>query len=243
MRLSCEYETEEIPLSYQMLFVSLIKEALKESDEEFQDKLYNYDKNRRNKQSKDFTFGVYLKEFEKKEDIFKIDDRVILNFSTPNYKLAVKFYNGLLKLGEFEYKNFLLEKLRINLEKEKEIKDKKIRFKTLSPVCIKNENNHFLDLDDKNYEKELNYIANIVLENYRGYGLKEELKFKPLDMDKVVVKQKIKEFTENTGREYYYVNSYQGSFELKGAREDLQDIYMLGLGFKRNQGFGMLEVI
>ncbi|MCW6061850.1 CRISPR-associated endoribonuclease Cas6 [Clostridium sporogenes] len=32
-------------------------------------------------------------------------------------------------------------------------------------------------------------------------------------------------------------------FKLEGNVKDLKDIYMLGLGFKRNQGFGMIEVI
>ncbi|MBM7623759.1 CRISPR-associated endoribonuclease Cas6 [Sporohalobacter salinus] len=243
MRLKCEYETDSIPVGYHMMFVSLIKEAFRQADKEFKNKLYNYDDTRENKQAKDFTFGVYMKDFEKQEDIFEINDKVVLNLSTPDYELGIKFYNGLLKLEEFKYKDFFLNKLRINLTKEKEVDSERVKFTTLSPLCIKNKENYFLDIEDDSYEKELNYIADVVLENYRGYGLQDKLEFEPVDMSKVVVKQKIKEFTENTGRPYYYVNSYQGSFELKGVVEDLKDIYMLGIGFKRNQGFGMVEVI
>ena len=243
MRLSCEYETEEIPVGYHMMFVSLVKETLKRSDQELQDKLYNYDNNRSNKQSKDFNFAVHMQGFEKEEEVFKINDKVIFNFTTPDYELGIKFYNGLLNLKEFEYDSFSLKKSRINLTKEKEINSEEVKFKTLAPLCIKDENNQFLDLDDENYVKELNYIADIILKNYRGHGLKRKLDFEALNMEKVVVKQKIKEFTENTGRDYYFVNSFKGNFKLIGNSQDLQDLYMLGLGFKRNQGFGMLEVI
>ncbi|MGM0471399.1 MAG: CRISPR-associated endoribonuclease Cas6 [Bacillota bacterium] len=240
MRLSCKYETDEIPVGYHMMWVSLLKEALQQSDQEFKDKLYHYDQQRNNKQSKDFTFALYLQDFEKEDDIFRINDQVIFNLSTPDYELGIKLYNGLLKLEEFTYRDFTISKSRIDLSQEKEINSQEVKFKTLSPICVKNEDNYFLDIADESYEEELNYITNLVLKNYRGYGLQEEIKFEPLDMNKVVVKQKIEEFTQNTGRPYYCVNSYQGAFKLSGACEDLRDIYQLGLGFKRSQGFGML---
>lgn len=242
MRLSCEYNTEEIPVS-QMFMVSIVKEALKRTDKEFYEELYTYDGDRSNKRSKNYCSALFLKDFERKKDVIKINDRVIFNFSTPDYEFGVNLYNGLLDVNEFQYKDYEFNKIRINLLQEKEIKDSRVRFKTLSPICIKDKNNRFLDLDDKNYDRELNYIVNEVLKNYRGTGLQKELKFNPVNMQKVVVKQKIEKFTQNTGRPYYYVNSFKGSFELEGAVEDLGDIYQLGIGFNRSQGFGMLEVI
>lgn len=242
MRLSCEYRTEEVPVG-QMFMVSIVKEALKSTDREFFEELYTYDGDRSNKRSKNYCSSLFLKDFERKEDVIKINDRVIFNFSTPDYEFGVNLYNGLLMVDEFNYKNYVLNKIRINLLKEKEIEDNRVRFKTLSPICIKDKNNRFLNLDDKNYLIELNYIVNEVLKNYRGTGLQKELKFNPVNMQKVVVKQKIEKFTKNTGRPYYYINSFKGSFELEGAVEDLRDIYQLGIGFKKSQGFGMLEVI
>lgn len=243
MRLRCEYRTEEIPQGYHMMFVSLIKEALNQVDKEYCENLYTYDGNKANKRSKDFTFAVFMNDFELEEEMFLINDRVVLNLSTPDYEFGIKLYNGLLKLKDFKYKDFSLNQLRIDMLKEAEVGNSPVKFTTLSPICIKDEENTFLDIDDKNYEKELNYIVDKVLENYRGYGLQQKLSFTPMgSFEKVVVKQKIAEFTEKTGRPYYYVNSYQGEFKLEGNKEDLQDIYQLGVGFKRNQGFGMVEV-
>lgn len=244
MRFNCEFKTEKIPVSYQMLWVSLIKEALKNVDNDYYKYIYIYDDNKLNKKSKDFCFGVYLKDFVKKEDVFEIKDKVILNFTTPDYNFGIKFYNGLLELNEFQYKDFLLKKGKINLLQEKKINQDMIYFKTLSPICIKSRSGHFLNVEDKQYISELNYVVDLNLKNYRGKGLRRELEFNYSSdkFKKVVVKQSIKKFTVDTGKKYFYVNSHQGIFSLRGAAEDLRDIYQLGVGFKRNQGFGMVDV-
>ncbi|QEK11017.1 CRISPR-associated endoribonuclease Cas6 [Crassaminicella thermophila] len=243
MRLKCEYKTKEIPVGYNMLLVSLIKEALKKSDENYFNKLYKYDENIANKRSKNFTFAAYIKNYERAEEIFKVNDRVILNISSPDLEFMINLYNGLLKLSKFQYKTFELYKLKIDLIKEKKLATNEVIFKTLSPICIKNKNNYFMKIEDDKYIDELNYIANLVLKNYRGEGLRENLMFMPLDMKKVVVKEEIRGFKSKTNRKYLYVNSYSGTFKMKGNVKDLEDLYALGVGFKRNQGFGMIEVI
>lgn len=243
MKLSCEYKTEKIPIYYQMLFVSLIKEALKKSYKKYFESLYIYEETKKNKRTKDFCFSVYMKNFSKEEDIFIIKDKVIFNISSPNYEFMIKLYNGLLNINNFKYKEFSINKVKINLVNDKEIQNGQQVFNTLSPICVKDKENKYLNIDDSNFDKELNYITNKTLENFRGYGLVEELKFYPMQMKKKVVKEDISTFRENTKKQYYYVNSYAGTFKLKGNVKDLKDIYMLGLGFKRNQGFGMIEVM
>ena len=86
-------------------------------------------------------------------------------------------------------------------------------------------------------------LVDTVLKNYRGYGIKKDIEFENLDLKKVVVKEPFREFQRVTKREYQCVNSYKGRFILRGDNEDLNDIYKLGLGFKRGQGFGNLEVV
>lgn len=243
MKLSCEYKTEKIPIAYSMMFVSLIKESLKKSDEEYFKSLYMYEDIKKNKKTKDFCFSVYMKDFTKEEDVFIIKDKVIFNISSPNYEFMIKLYNGLLNINNFKYKDFSINKVKINLVNDKDIQNGQQVFKTLSPICVKDKENKYLNIDDSNFNKELNYITNKTLENFRGYGLVEELKFYPIKMKKQVVKEDISVFRENTKRQYYYVNSYTGTFKLEGNVKDLKDIYMLGVGFKRNQGFGMIEVI
>ncbi|MCT4596886.1 MAG: CRISPR-associated endoribonuclease Cas6 [Vallitalea sp.] len=244
MRISCEYKTDKFPLAYHMFGVSLIKEALMKVDKEYYNNLYKYNNIKSNKSTKDFCFSVYMQGYEKKEDIFLIKDKVIFNFSSPNYEFMVNLYNGLLEIEAFRYKEFNLNKVKINLVKEKSINNEVVTFRTLSPIHIKDKNNIALDINDDNFVKELNYIANKTLENYRGFGLKKELKFIPsINMKKRVVKQDIRTFKDKTNKPYYYVNSYVGEFQLEGNINDLKEIYLLGLGFKLGQGFGMIEVV
>ena len=155
----------------------------------------------------------------------------------------MKIYNGFVKKKQYKYKEYELKKIRVDLVKEKKITKEQVIFKTLSPICVKNKEGKFLDIDDNEYLKELNYVTNMILNNYRGYGLKRELSFESLDMKKVVVKEPLRDFKKVTNREYQYVNAFKGKFELIGDIEDLNDIYKLGIGFKRGQAFGNLDVV
>ncbi|MDK2934540.1 MAG: CRISPR-associated endoribonuclease Cas6 [Clostridiales bacterium] len=242
MRISCRYKCNELPISYRMLFVSLIKDALKQSNEQYYKKLYEYgDKN--NKQSKNFCFSTFISSYKLEGDLFKIDGYVFLNVSSPDQEFMLYLYNGLTRNKEFTYKNYQLTNGKLWLSKEKDISKEAVVCRTLSPLYIKDKNNESLEPTHENYQTELNYVSDHILKNYRGYGLKKPLKFIPLDMNKVVVKEKIKDFQEQTGKQYMYVNAYAGVFKLEGDREDLQILYQTGLGFRRNQGFGMVEKV
>ncbi len=39
-----------------------------------------------------------------------------------------------------------------------------------------------------------------------------------------------------------FLTGFSGLFELSGAPEDLKELYQNGMGFKRAQGFGFIEV-
>jgi len=242
VRLKCDFKVDRLPISHNMMFVSLIKEALKKSNPDYYDKLYNFN-GKSNKQSKNFCFATRMKGYDIDGDIANIKDGISFFISSPDAEFILYLYNGLLKINEFKYKDFNIKRERISMLKEKSLISREAIFKTLSPICIKNNKNYFLKIDDETYEDELNYIAGKVLENYRGRGLEERLSFQSVKMKNVVVKQDIREFEEKSGRNYLYVNSYEGIFKLSGNVEDLKDLLSLGLGFKRNQGFGMLELV
>lgn len=242
MRLKCEYKTDTIPVANRMMFVSLIKEALKKTNVEYYNKIYNYE-GKNNKQIKNFCFSVFLKDFTIESETILIRDKVILNISTPDYEFGINVYNGLLNMNEFIYKQFSLKKVKISLIKEKFASNEQMLFKTLSPICIKDKFNNFIEPENKGYEEEINYISNIALESYRGYGLKKPLHFQEVQMKKVVVKESIREFTKQTDKNIFYVNAYSGIFKLTGDIEDLNFIYQSGIGFRRSQGFGMIEIV
>lgn len=242
MRMKVEFKIDKLPIAYNTLFMSVIKEAIKKSSEEYYDRLYFYeDKN--NKKTKNFTFSVYVKGYEIENENFIVKDRVILNISTPDLELGLNLYNGLINYPNFKYKDYELKRIRVDLGKEMNIDSEEAIFNALSPVCIKSKNGKFLNIEDSEYIKEFNYISNEVLKNYRGYGLKKELNFENINLNKVVVKEALREFRNVTGKSYQYVNGYKGKFKLTGDIEDLNDLYKLGIGFKRAQGFGYIDLI
>lgn len=243
MRLKISYKVSKIPSSYRMMMVSLIKKALSDYNPQLFEQLYYYDKTIKNKKSKDFTFSVFINNYRKNGDEF-ITDEISLNISSPNKQLILHFYNALLRLKEFSYNNtYALKKKEVKIIHSKSIKSNPIVFKTMSPIVVKNENGDFLDIYDAEYVECLNHIVDVSLKNYRGVGLTAPIEFVPIDMKKVVAKESIKSFKERTLKSHIYINSYKGVFALKGSILDLNDIYMLGLGFRRNQGFGMIDLV
>ena len=242
MRIKIELSTSKFPRFYNVLGTSLIKEAIKKSSKDYYNNLYFYnDKN--NKTSKNFTFSFYIKGYKIEGDNFIVNDRVIMYISTPDLELGLHIYNGIINSKTLKYKEYEMKRLKVSLLKETDILGEEVVFNTLSPICIKDNTGKFLDIDNESYIKELNYIIDTVLKNYRGYGVKKEITFENIDLKKVVVKEPLREFQKITKREYQFVNSYKGIFKLIGDNEDLNDIYKLGLGFKRGQGFGNLEVV
>lgn len=242
MRMKIEFKTDKLPIAYNTLFMSVIKEAIRKSSEDYFKSLYYYeDKN--NKKTKNFTFSVYVKGYDIENENFIVKDRVILNISTPDLELGLHIYNGLINYPKFIYKEYELKRIRVDLGKEKVIDKNEAVFNALSPICIKSRNNKFLNIDDEEYIKEFNYISNEILKNYRGYGLKYNIELENIGLNKVVVKEGLREFKNTTGKPYQYINGYKGRFKLCGDTEDLNDLYKLGVGFKRAQGFGYIDLI
>lgn len=242
MKMKIEFSTSCIPISYNSLFMSIIKEAIKKSNEDYYKNMYYY-KEKNNKKTKNFTFSVYVKKYSIEGDNFIIEDKVILNISTPDLELGFHIYNGLMTSKKCLYKDYGLTRIRIDLSREKKVTEERVLFNALSPICVKSKEGKFLEITDDRYIEELNYITNEVVKNYRGSGLKRKLEFENIDLKKVVVKESLREFKKITGKEYQYINGYKGKFILKGDIDDLNIIYNLGLGFRRAQGFGDVDIL
>lgn len=246
MRIKVIFEAEEnkFPLSYRMMISSVIKKSLEISDEEYFQNMYYYEE-KKNKRIKPFTFSVFFKDYkiEKEEVILNGQGSIII--STPDYNMGIILYNGLLRLKAYEYsKEYKINIQKVLLEKEKLINEGEILCRTLSPIYIKAKDNKAVTVDDiEQFNSELNYISNIALETYNGKGLKEELKFTPVKMKKVVAKEKITDFKLLNNKEFLYIEGYAGTFKLEGSIEDLSLLKQLGLGFRRSEGFGLFDLV
>lgn len=231
------------PLNYRIMITSMIKKAIETSDEQYFEELYLFE-GKKNKKIKPFSFGVYFRDYIIKSDIVQVNGDISIIISTPDYNLGIALYNGLLRMKEYTFNNnYTFIKRKVLLQKESVINNSKVNFKTLSPIHIKGKDNKPIDVSSDGYEEELNYISNILLNSYRGYGLKEKLTFTPINMKKMVIKEKIKDFMINCNKEYIYISAYSGIFALEGDVEDLQLLMQLGLGFRRSEGFGLIDLV
>ena len=238
MRFTVCFKTDTFPVLYSALGISMIKEALKKEDENYYKELYEG-----KKASKNFTFSFYVKDYVKEGDMFVKNDGVYMTISTPDVRFGLNLYNGFNKMGVMQYKEFKLKKERIKIDKEVNIVDESVIIKTLSPIVVSKGKSGYLVIGEEGFNERLNYVMDIVVKNYRGYGLIEPIELLPLKASKVVVKQGLRGFKEETNKEYNCIDANRGTFELRGNREDLNLIYKLGLGFRRGQGFGNIKVV
>ncbi len=263
MRTLINIKTNCLPIIYRHKIISLIKEALRISDNAYKEYLYG------SKIPKPFCFNLYIPPTRKVHSAeIKIDNRYIIRdkvfffpensycqlfISSLDYRFILDLYNGLNKIKVFEFSsddNMLINGCRIKWQikklyvlNEKTINKYKILFKTCSPLVVENKEDKPVLFYEDTFIEELNIIMSKKFKSLIGRDLISELKFKPLNMKKQVVKHTLKEFRERTGKPVMYITANAGTFELRGHPEDLTLIYQIGLGNRTGQGFGMVEVV
>jgi CRISPR-associated endoribonuclease Cas6 len=255
MRVKIPIYTEKIPIIFRHRVIALIKEALSKSDRDYLEALYS------TKKPKAFTFNLAFEGSQPvNEEIyidstFKIKDKVFyqninnpafLYISSDDYEFFVNILNGIREIKTFEFdkeNNIYWEIGKISILKEKTVLSNTVIFKTNSPIIVETKDDKPVVFNNEIFQTELNNIMEATFRKLYGRGLRKPLKFYPLSMRKEVVKHTLKGFREKTGKPVMYLTGSSGIFKLKGHPEDLQTIYQIGLGNRRGQGFGMVDVI
>ncbi|ERM91452.1 CRISPR-associated protein Cas6 [Caldanaerobacter subterraneus subsp. yonseiensis KB-1] len=246
-------EIFELPIYYRTFFMSFIKEALSEYNQEYFKKLYWWE-GKKNKWQKPFVFAVNLFNMNFTTDnkvLFRGD--IVLNLSTSDYEFFINIYNSLINNPLYPYnltETYKIKLKRTYLVKEPEEFNTTMAFKTFSPILIekKEEDKKMPVLPfDERFEEVFNDVVDFEIRNIRllrgqNKGLQKKLTFKPINIKKTVIKHRISEFIENTKKDYMYLTGFSGLFELSGDPEDLRELYLNGIGFRRGQGFGFIEV-
>lgn len=242
MKLVISIQAEKLPVSYNFLFVSLIKSAIAVNDSNLVDSLYYYN-GRANQNIKDIAFAVYLNKFRKEQDEFLINGDIKLTVSTSNFKLLLLLQNGFMTKRAYQYKGYDLHVKKIQLLQEGKPEQEFGLFQTLSPIAIKGANNTFLNPFDAEYEQALQFICDEIVQEIAGRSLYKPLKFTPVQMKKVVVKLKHEAFSRMNAEEVFFVEAYKGIIKLEGAVDDLKLLTETGIGYRRSQGFGVIKYI
>ncbi|NLC52117.1 MAG: CRISPR-associated endoribonuclease Cas6, partial [Firmicutes bacterium] len=229
---------KEIPLSYRMMLVSIIKESLRKANPTYYQKIYELNKGK----MKPFSTAVFLRNYSISDEKISLEQ---LNYtiSSPDQEFILYLYNGLLQLNFLQYQEYKLYRTNIRLVHEREIRSNAVLFRTLSPILVEDREGKPVAPFDPKYPEHLNYYADLILKSYHGFGLRKELIIKPGKMRKQVIKEVMK-LSKDEGREgeKLYYTAYKGFLYIKGDPGDLQLLYQLGLSKRRSQGFGLLEI-
>lgn len=247
MRLSIDYEMsgELLPKDYRSGFMSLIKAAIQRAHPLLYQQYYA------KWELKPFTFSVYFPEMKGTENGgFRVGSKLRLTVSTHSLELATHIYNGFLSKDLRSYKLFqsqemyrtTLERKGINLFPTPTIHSPEVIFKTASPVLVnrkrEDENDWFLLPWDEGFLDGLRFIVGETAKAFLGREGPVPLDFEMFERDgKVSIKRRVvSHYNQN-------MSAMVGTFKLKSDPEILQLIYDVGLGVRRSQGFGMLEVV
>ncbi|WP_281951881.1 CRISPR-associated endoribonuclease Cas6 [Nitrosophilus kaiyonis] len=223
-----------IPTKYRKFFLAFIKEALKHTEEG--KRLYDYYFNKRKNLSKPFTFSIHINPKQKITNRF-LTNNIKFYFSTNNLILTTLIYNGIKKLEKYDpFDTNIKFTIDIFPIYQKNIRLDKAIFKSLSPILVRNIKNKkgkgYLTFDHENFIQNLKYNLNNLSKNF----LDKEIMIKDIDIQIFEAKRVI-------------VPTYGGEignnlvFQLKAPNELLKLIYDIGIGAKRSQGYGMVEVL
>lgn len=235
LKLNFDLENEHLPIQYRECVLSFIKLSLAEYDVNYFKKFYN------NKDNiiKPYTFSVFFKSPEFKEDEIIINNKKLdINLSIADYEASIILYNA---FNHQKNKKFSLNKnswtlKNISMLMEKKIDSNEIIIKFMSPLVVRSRQNQkdfyysfehkeFLDILKINIKEQLsitNFLENII----------DTFSLEPAKAKKVIVK-----FYEKK------METSVGIFKMSGDKELLQYLYEAGMGSRHSAGFGMFEIV
>lgn len=222
-----------------MMFLSIIKECLKTSNENLLESIFGTPDNPTFNQ-KNINFSVKIIDFkyDAENELFLNPDKVLLNISTTDMRILIELFDGFTRKKDYIYKNYKLKVSNTRVLEDKLITKPIAIFKTGSPLFLKNKSGESVSIETKDFEDSLNYIADITLKNFRGTGLKQRLSFCNIDLKKKVCKLDVSKYDKTI-----FINGYVGKFALTGDIDDLNYIHNTGLGCRRSEGFGFLNLL
>jgi len=232
-------ENEVIPKDKNRIILSLIKYNFSSYDKNYYSQLYEKTPNK----IKSYTFSLYMGNCKfLREEIVIPGKKMILNFSTYDIRDGIMFYNSFLKNKaiKFPIKDNSIIISKINLNKEKPIKENQAIYRTLSPISVRN---HFGDnkrtwyysLNDTKgqevFKKNLKYQ---LVDRFGNDSLLdiEDVKFDVLNNKEV----KVKHYNIEVLANICYL-------KIKAKPYILDYLYKAGIGSQRSTGFGMVDLV
>jgi CRISPR-associated endoribonuclease Cas6 len=242
-----------IPSDYRRNILSLIKEAINpnQTGTDIYEKYYIKEA----RKMKPFTFSVnFITDAAHNEKGFLCLSEPWLNlhFSASDPVFLIYVYNGLVQLKK-DYPLFPGLKAKIghfNLEHQKTFNGSETIFKTCSPILVRDtdasgKSRGYITADKMEFEDRLYHsvksmskvLLDGALELKRNDFAAELMNFRTVRISHYTNK----DATRDSKKEL--IEASTGTIKIKAPTNVLQLIYDAGIGAKRSQGFGMLEVL
>lgn len=238
MIIKVDIDVKEIEkFSANMLVVHMIKEALRNYDNEYFEHLYIVN----NLAPNIFTFSV------SGFDVFKtnqanthfITEKGLKVFiQSADYKFISILHNSLLRKKKYQYKSTSFNLKSIKLLREEKFEPREtVIIKTISPILITDKDRKSVNFkaEDK-FKKCFNYMCNNLTQNFLNRNLYKEIEIIPIEA-KTTLRSLI--IHENK----YTFECNHGTFKLSGEKNDIEFLLEIGMGSRRSQGFGMVKRI
>lgn len=235
LKLYLDLENENLPIQYRKNVISFIKLSLSEYDEDYYKRFYNQKDNI----IKPYTFSVFFKKPEFKEEIIIIKNKQLeLNISIADYEIAIILYNA---FNHQKNKKFSLNKnswiLRsISMINEKEIKSEELVIKFMSTLVVRKRDNnkdYYYSYKDKEF---LNTLKINIKEQLKITNFPETI-LDTFSIEPILAKKIIVKFYEKS------IETSGGIFKISGDMNLLKYLYEAGIGSKHSCGFGMFQIL
>ncbi|NPV38769.1 hypothetical protein BREVNS_1546 [Brevinematales bacterium NS] len=258
MRFSCQVHSRRgivIPPDSRRYLLSLVKEAIKRSGPDGE-RFYEvwYASNRQ----KPFTFSAYFPLKKRGRDMVLDGDFFRFFFSTSDYEFLMRVYNGFLALkGDFVLFGSPFSIERCRLLPERSFSTHRATFKTLSPFLVRDpEDGDFYlypegaPLHTRDEGKTGDHWKVWKKASFDELRSAIEMSLSSLTNQEVKIlslQTEVIPLVHGSGNpDHPYITTYpglKGEITLEAPPEVLCYLYDVGIGARRSEGFGMLEVV
>ena len=228
----------EIPKAYRNNLLSLFKHLFNLGNEKFFNDYYG---NKLENKMKPFTFTTYLPDIYNKEgsrNITLSKGYFSIFVSTNDFNFLGVLITGLNSLKGFTPFSFPIKLLNYSFLPERVDFDSVVTYKTLSPIVVTKYENRkskgYYKFNEKGFIEGLK--ESIKVANSKVYSINEKA-FDDIIIETSGMKNVYIHFKE------HIINCNSGYIRVTANPIIQKFIYDIGVGSRRSQGFGMLEVI
>jgi len=252
VNLSFQNKDIKIPTNYRPYIYSIIKEAFNRSGSDGNNFL---EIKVLNKEIKPYTYSVYLPIKKKIDQYFFIDTGCFsIFFSSIDYEFIMRLYNGLLNIKDFPIFDNKIKSVKCFILPSVDFSNKdSVVFKTLSPFLVryKEDGDFYLVPEGFSRDKNFKYLKETSIENIVD-SLKINIKsitkryfdsFDNIEISLSNLSLSPSLHSSNRSNFVFTLPALKGNIKIKASPEILKLVYYGGIGARRSEGFGMLEVL